>query len=72
MIILSALIHLPIRVLAPLSIAVIILHNLADPVNAGQFGGFGWIWNFVHQPGMIPVFGATVLLGYPVVPGSLS
>lgn len=68
MIILGALIHLPIRVLAPLSIAVIVLHNLADSVNAGQFGGFAWIWNVVHQPGMIPVDGATVLLGYPLVP----
>ena len=45
MVILSALIHLPIRVLAPFSIAVIALHNLADSVNAGQFGGFAWMWN---------------------------
>ena len=68
MVILSVLIHLPIRVLAPLSIAVIALHNLADSVNAGQFGGFAWIWNVVHQQGMIPMGGMTVILAYPVVP----
>jgi len=68
MVILSALVHLPIRVLAPLSIAVIALHNLADSVNAAKFGDFAWIWNLVHQPGMFPVDGASVIAGYPLVP----
>ena len=68
MVILSALVHLPIRVLAPLSIAVIALHNLADSVNAAKFGDFAWIWNLAHQPGMFPVDGAIVIAGYPLVP----
>lgn len=68
MIVLSRLIYVPVRILAPLSIAVIALHNLADPVNAGQFGAHAWMWIFAHQPGMIPVDGATVILAYPIVP----
>jgi len=68
MIVLSVLIHLPMRVLAVFSVAVMALHNLADPVNAGQFGRFNWLWIFAHQPGMIPVNGAPVILAYPIVP----
>jgi uncharacterized membrane protein len=68
MVILSVLIHLPIRVLAPLSIAVIALHNLADNVSASQFGSLGWVWTLVHQPGMLPIHGAVVVVAYPLVP----
>lgn len=68
MVILSVLIHLPIRVLAPLSIAVIVLHNLADNVSASQFGSWGWIWTVIHQPGILPIHGAVVVVAYPLVP----
>src|SRR5690348_4968293 len=44
MVALGFLVHLPYRVLAVLSIAVIALHNLADSVQASQFGGVAWIW----------------------------
>src|SRR6266481_3078911 len=46
---LALLLHLPVRVLAPLSIAVIALHNLADGVQASQFGSAAWVWNILHQ-----------------------
>jgi hypothetical protein len=52
---LAALIHLPVRLLAGLSAAVILLHNLTDRVEALGFGSFGWIWNLLHQPGAISV-----------------
>lgn len=68
MVILSVLIHLPIRILAPLSIAVIALHNFADNVSAQQFGSVGWIWTVVHQPGILPLQFATVVVAYPLVP----
>lgn len=67
MIALAALIHLPFRVLAGLSIAVIALHNLADKITPAQFGGYGWIWNVLHQSGLIypdPV----VIVAYPLIP----
>ncbi len=68
MIALSLLAHLPIRVLAGLSIAVIALHNLADPVKASQFGSAAWAWNVLHQPGVFLVAGVPVLAGYPLAP----
>jgi uncharacterized membrane protein len=68
MVILAVLIYLPIRVLAPLSIAVIALHNLADSVDASRFGALAWIWNVVHQNGAVQVDGVTVVFAYPLVP----
>lgn len=38
MLVLAALVHLPPRLLAVLSIAIIAAHNLLDPVQASQFG----------------------------------
>jgi uncharacterized membrane protein len=68
MIVLAVLIWLPIPVLAVLSIAVITLHNLLDGVNAAQFVSAAWAWNLLHQPGAFPLAGATILVGYPLVP----
>lgn len=68
MVALGFLVHVPIRALAIFSIAVIALHNLADPIAADRFGGAGWLWNILHQPGLFPVDGVTVLAAYPLVP----
>jgi uncharacterized membrane protein len=65
---LALLIWLPIRVLGVLSVAVIALHNCLDGVNAAQFGPAAWAWNLLHQPGAFSVAGATVVVGYPLVP----
>jgi uncharacterized membrane protein len=68
MVALGVLIYLPLRVLAALSIAVIALHNLADFVMPSQFGSAGWIWNLVHQPGVLQAGGHIVLVAYPLIP----
>jgi uncharacterized membrane protein len=68
MVALGFLVHFPIRILAPLSIAVIALHNLTDSIRAAQFGGAAWIWNILHQNGAFRVRGALVLVAYPLVP----
>ena len=68
MIVLAFLIWLPIRLLVVLSIAVITLHNLLDGANAAQFGPAAWAWNLLHQPGAFSLAGATVIVGYPLVP----
>ena len=65
---LALLIWLPVRVLGGLSIAVIALHNCLDGVSAAQFGPAAWPWNLLHQPGAFRVAGATVVVGYPLVP----
>jgi uncharacterized membrane protein len=68
MIVLAALVHLPPRLLAVLSIAAILLHNTADRVSAAQFGAFAPFWNLLHQPGAFPLFGFLFILAYPLIP----
>jgi len=62
MVILAALVHLPVRWLAPLSIATIALHNLADGVQ------HGWFWNILHRQGAVSVGSMLIVVAYPLVP----
>lgn len=68
MIALAALCHLPRRALWIVAIAAILLHNLADPVRARDFGAAAWAWNLLHQPGAFLVKGVLVIITYPLVP----
>jgi uncharacterized membrane protein len=68
MVILGLVVYLPVHVLAVLSISVIVLHNLADPVTASQFGSAAWVWNLIHQPGIIRIGETAVFIAYPLVP----
>ncbi len=64
----AALIYLPIRWLAALSVAIMVLHNCLDGISAMQFGSWGWVWRLLHQPGVIPVAGKPVLVTYTLLP----
>jgi uncharacterized membrane protein len=79
MIVLSAVIHLPLRVIAILSVAVIALHNLLDGVQVTNWQGPGTpvpgfgagIWHILHVPGVIFPLGASGppgLVLYPLIP----
>jgi uncharacterized membrane protein len=68
MVALGFLAHLPIRILTVLSISIIALHNLADSITASQFGGAGWVWSILHQPGVFQAAGVPVLAAYPLIP----
>ncbi len=68
MIALAALAHLPLRVLAPLSLFVIAAHNLLDPIQAARFGRAAWVWDILHQQGLFTFFGINFVTGYPVLP----
>jgi uncharacterized membrane protein len=68
MIVLALLIWLPIPIVAVLSMALISLHNLLDGVNAAGLGPAAWAWNLLHQPGAFPLAGATIVVGYPLIP----
>jgi uncharacterized membrane protein len=68
MIVLALLIHLPLRALAVLSIAVIALHNLMDPIDASQFGRFAGLWNVLHQLGAFKIGSTVIVISYPLVP----
>jgi uncharacterized membrane protein len=72
MVILAALIHLPLRVIAMVSIAMIALHNLLDVIRVNPMEGPGFwasVWMALHQPGVI-FFTPTVygLVLYPLIP----
>jgi uncharacterized membrane protein len=50
-------------------IALIVMHNVFDPVNPASLGAFGPIWSILHVPGVIfsrP--GYVVFVAYPIVP----
>lgn len=68
MIVLALLVYLPLRAIAAIGIGLIVVHNLFDTVQAAAFGQAAWIWNFLHQPGLIKVGGMQVLFGYPLIP----
>jgi len=72
MIALAGLIHLPLRMVAAASVAMIALHNLLDVVRVAPMRGPGFrasIWMVLHQPGVI-FFSPNVygLVLYPLIP----
>jgi len=68
MVVLAAFAHLPARILAPLSLIVIVTHNLLDKLTPQQFGNFAWLWEILHQQAVFPFLGANFLVAYPLVP----
>ena len=68
MIALAGLIHLPTRVLAGFSIAIIGLHNLLDKVSAERFGRNAWLWDILHQQNVFAFLGINFVTAYPVLP----
>jgi uncharacterized membrane protein len=68
MIALAALVHLPPRALLVSSIAIVVLHNLLDGIQASRFGRFAWIWNVLHQQGVFTLAGIPILVAYSFIP----
>ena len=68
MIVMSVLVWLPVRVLAVVSVATIVLHNTLDGIQASSLGAAAPLWNVIHQPGAFPVGKALVFVAYPLVP----
>lgn len=65
MMVLALLVHLPYAVLLTLSLSIIILHNLLDPITPGDLGGLGNLWVFLHEGGVL--FGESIVVGYPLL-----
>lgn len=68
MIVLASLVYLPTRVVGAIGVAIVLLHNTLDGVQAASLGVFGPLWNVLHQPGAITIGGVTAVAGYPVLP----
>ncbi len=63
MVALAALVHLPTRVLLAVSLAIVALHNLTDPLRSDS-----WVWKVLHVSGPIQAHGVVIVVGYPLIP----
>jgi uncharacterized membrane protein len=68
MIVLAALIHLPMRALVVLGVAMIVGHNLLDGIQADSLGAFAPLWSILHAPGFVVTGTHAVFVAYPLVP----
>jgi uncharacterized membrane protein len=68
MIALAGLVRLPYRAILSVSVGLIVLHNAFDGVRAQSLGSLGWLWNVLHQPGLLTPGPPAIILAYPIVP----
>jgi uncharacterized membrane protein len=69
MVVLAGLVHLPRWAIATIALVMIGGHNLLDGIKAEQLGAYGFVWNFLHQPGLLTVTSSTKLFAlYPLIP----
>ena len=79
MIVLAAIIHLPLKVIAAFGVAMIALHNLLDKFPVQGWRGPGSpvpgigakLWMILHQPGVFPIaeFPSPIVFAlYPLIP----
>ena len=68
MVALAALSRLPPRILAVVSIGMIVLHNALDGVTPEQFGALSGLWKILHQRGFMAPGGIVVVVAYPLIP----
>jgi uncharacterized membrane protein len=64
MMVLAALVHLPLRAIAILSVVMICGHNLLDSVEPQSFGRWAPLWSLLHVFGPIP----HAFVAYPLIP----
>ena len=66
MIVMAGAIYLPIAAVASIALAMIIGHNLLDPVRPDTLGSFGPLWQVLHVPGF--VVPNVLFVAYPLIP----
>jgi uncharacterized membrane protein len=69
MIALAGLVLLPRPAIAAVAFAMILGHNLLDPIEPAAWGGGAWLWTVLHAPGTLQLGPDTsVFVLYPLVP----
>jgi uncharacterized membrane protein len=69
MVVLAGLVWLPRAAISAIGLAVIVGHNAFDGVTASDFGAYGWIWNFLHEPKLLTLApGSQLYALYPLIP----
>jgi uncharacterized membrane protein len=52
-----------------IGLAMIVGHNAFGGVTASDFGAYGWIWNFLHEPKLLTLApGSQLYALYPLIP----
>jgi uncharacterized membrane protein len=68
MVALAGVVRLPYRAILAISAGLIVLHNAFDGVRTQSLGSLGWLWNVLHQPGLLTAGPPAIILAYPIVP----
>jgi uncharacterized membrane protein len=68
MIALAALIYLPLKAIAAISIVMIAGHNLLDNIHVEGENAGAFVWALLHEQKAFHWHGETILVGYPVIP----
>lgn len=68
MVVLAGLSYLPLRVVIGLGFAVVLGHNLLDPLNRQDFGSLEPAWDLLHEQAALKWQGRTVWVVYPLLP----
>jgi uncharacterized membrane protein len=69
MVLMAAIVRLPMKWIAVLSLAMIVFHDLLDRVRPAQFGSAAWLWTILHRRGgvLLP-FGVRQFVLFPLIP----
>jgi uncharacterized membrane protein len=69
MVVLAGLVYLPRWGIAAVGVVLIAGHNMVDGISAAHFGAAGWMWNILHQQGLLQAGSAPKLFVlYPLIP----
>ena len=69
MVFLGALQRLSVRAIGIVGTAIVLLHNLLDPIRSTQFGGGAILWTLLHEQGPLLLHGRLIgFVMYPLVP----
>lgn len=69
MVALAVLARLPVPVIAGVGAAMVVGHDLLDPIRAASFGSWAPLWSALHAPGvLLNIPGHLVIVAYPLIP----
>lgn len=68
MVVLAPLLSLSTRWIGLVGVAILVLHNLLDHVQAASFGSGALLWDALHEQAIVHIHGYVLLVLYPLVP----
>ena len=68
MMVLSAIIFLPFKIILTIGISILLWHNLLDKIHVPGNDAKAFIWDILHDPRGLSFFGHPIFTGYPVLP----